>query len=164
MSRAPSGSPAIADALKAAGIAVDPAIVWQGAFQQGTGPATARSFLAQADRPTAVFAANDEAAVDFIRSIEQHGLSVPDDVSVAGFDDIEYLQYFTPGLTTMRQPRSELGRLAATDLLKRMQRDGGELPAARVELACELIERQSVRALTAAVPRRKAAGSRLAPA
>jgi LacI family repressor for deo operon, udp, cdd, tsx, nupC, and nupG len=145
------------EGLKKAGIAFDPAIVWQGAFLQGTGPATSRAFLAQTDRPTAVFAANDEAAVDFIRSVERAGLRVPEDVSVAGFDDIEYLQYFEPGLTTMRQPRSELGRLAAIDLLKRMQRDGGEIPPARVQLPCEMIERRSVRDVRAAAPRKVAA-------
>jgi LacI family transcriptional regulator, repressor for deo operon, udp, cdd, tsx, nupC, and nupG len=143
------------EALKAAGIPFDPGLVWQGAFLQGTGSSTSRAFLAQADRPTAVFAANDEAAVDFIRSVEREGLSVPDDVSVAGFDDIEYLQYFEPGLTTMRQPRSELGRLAATDLLKRMQRDGADIPPARVQLPCELIERGSVRDVS--VPARRKA-------
>jgi LacI family repressor for deo operon, udp, cdd, tsx, nupC, and nupG len=133
------------EALKAAGLPFDPALVWQGDFLPETGPAAAARFLELATRPTAVFAANDESAVNFIRTVQAKGVRVPEDVSVAGFDDIEYLQFFSPGLTTMRQPRAELGRLAALDLLKRMERDAPDLPPQRVTLACELIERESVR-------------------
>jgi DNA-binding LacI/PurR family transcriptional regulator len=69
---------------------------------------------------------------------------VPGDVSVAGFDDIGFLELFIPGLTTMRQPLAELGRLAATDLLKRMENAGHPLPPTRVRLECELVIRESV--------------------
>ncbi|MEO8668308.1 MAG: LacI family DNA-binding transcriptional regulator [Bauldia sp.] len=133
------------DALAAIGVEVEPTLIWPGDFMPEGGSAAARSFLALADRPTAVFAANDETAVNFIRSLAASGLSVPDDVSVVGFDDIEYLQFFSPGLTTMRQPRAELGRLAAEDLLQRMRRDTPAPPPVRVRLECELIERHSVR-------------------
>jgi len=132
------------DALRAAGLPFDAGLIWQGDFLGEAGPAAAR-FLGLAKRPTAIFAANDETAVNFIRTVQAKGLRVPEDVSVAGFDDIEYLQFFSPGLTTMRQPRAELGRLAALDLLKRMERDAPDLPPQRVALACELIERESVR-------------------
>jgi LacI family repressor for deo operon, udp, cdd, tsx, nupC, and nupG len=141
------------DALKAAGIAFDQKLVWQGDFMPEAGLAAAEAFLALAVRPTAVFAANDETAVTFIRAIAPSGLAVPDDVSVVGFDDIEYLQYFVPGLTTMRQPRAELGRLGAEDLLKRMRRDSPAPPALRVRLECELIERDSVRDISRDKPR-----------
>jgi LacI family repressor for deo operon, udp, cdd, tsx, nupC, and nupG len=138
------------DALKAAGIPFDATLVWQGDFMPEKGLAAAASFLAlsPSERPTAVFTANDETAVNFIRAINRAGISVPEDVSVAGFDDIEYLQFFSPGLTTMRQPRAELGRLAAADLLKRMERDAPTLPPTRVQLGCKLIERDSVRDIT----------------
>jgi LacI family repressor for deo operon, udp, cdd, tsx, nupC, and nupG len=140
------------DALSAIGVGVDPGLIWQGDFIGEAGLSAAHSYLALADRPTAVFAANDESAVSFIRALAAAGVRVPDDVSVVGFDDIEYLQYFSPGLTTMRQPRAELGRLAAEDLLKRMQRDATDLPPVRVRLDCEFVERQSVRTIDGARP------------
>ena len=86
-------------------------------------PRAAALFLALSDRPTAVFAATDETAIGFIRDLAAAGMSVPRDVSVAGFDDIENLALFTPAITTMRQPRTELGRLAAQGLLRRMAGD-----------------------------------------
>jgi LacI family repressor for deo operon, udp, cdd, tsx, nupC, and nupG len=143
------------DALKAVGVEADERLIWPGDFMPETGSAAALSFLALAERPTAVFAANDETAVNFIRTVEKDGVRVPDDVSVVGFDDIEYLPFFSPGLTTMRQPRAELGRLAAIDLLQRMQRDAPQLPPVRVKLDCQLIERDSVRDISGTLPRTK---------
>jgi DNA-binding LacI/PurR family transcriptional regulator len=143
------------DALKAVGVNADERLIWPGDFMPETGSAAAMSFLALDERPTAVFAANDETAVNFIRTVERSGLRVPEDVSVVGFDDIEYLPLFSPGLTTMRQPRAELGRLAAVDLLQRMQRDAPHSPPVRVKLECKLIERESVRDISGAQARTK---------
>jgi len=131
-------------ALTEAGIAVDDSIVWQGAFTFDAGVRVARAFLDHAERPTALFAANDEMALGFIKTVKDAGLSVPQDVSVAGFDDIEYARYFDPALTTMRQPRAELGRLAAQNLIARMGGQGKTLPQ-RTRLPCTLIVRDSVR-------------------
>ncbi len=106
------------DALDAAGIAYDPCLVWQGNYRSESGGAAAvQNFLPMAERPTAVFAANDESAIGFIKAVRDAGLSVPEDVSVAGFDDIGYAALFDPGLTTMHQPRAELGRVAAEILV-----------------------------------------------
>ena len=69
-------------------------------------------------------------AMGFITEVKAAGFSVPGDVSVAGFDDIEFSVIFDPPLTTMRQPRQEIGRLAALELLRRMNGgDRGETPA-----------------------------------
>jgi LacI family repressor for deo operon, udp, cdd, tsx, nupC, and nupG len=136
------------DALKAVGVEADPELVWPGDFMPEAGSAAAQSFLALGQRPTAVFAANDETAVNFIRAVEKAGLRVPEDVSVVGFDDIEYLPFFSPGLTTMRQPRAEMGRLAAVDLLQRMQRNAPQIAPVQVKLDCQLIERDSVRTIS----------------
>ena len=97
-----------------------------------------------ADRPTAVFAANDESAIGFIKAVRDAGLSVPGDVSVAGFDDIGYAALFDPGLTTMRQPRAELGRVAAEILVRRMTCAGGPPPPRITRLPCTLVVRESV--------------------
>ncbi len=132
------------DALKAAGIAFDPKLVWRGDYQADSGAEAARrNFLPMADRPTAVFAANDETAIGFIKAVRDVGLSVPEDVSVAGFDDIGYAALFDPGLTTMHQPRAELGRVAAEILVQRMT-GTGEPPPRITRLPCTLVVRESV--------------------
>lgn len=137
------------DAHAAAGIPVDESLIWSGAgnFDFASGERAAADFFAAADRPTAVFAAADEIALGFMRALKDRGVSVPADVSVAGFDDTEYAEHYDPALTTMRQPRTEMGRLAALDLLRRMTAKGGVLPPAHVRLPCELVIRESVRRL-----------------
>ena len=82
--------------------------------------------------------------------MREAGIRTPEDVSVVGFDDIDYASVIEPPLTTMRQPRAELGRLAAEDLLARMRPDSPDIPPARGRLRCELIERKSVRRIGAA--------------
>jgi LacI family repressor for deo operon, udp, cdd, tsx, nupC, and nupG len=135
-------------ALKEAGIAIDEEIVWQGAFTFAAGGDIARRFLALQDRPTAVFMANDEMAMGFIKTVKDAGLVVPRDVSVAGFDDIEYARYFDPALTTVNQPRNALGRLAAESLIARMTGAAADVPM-RTVLPCQLVVRESTTAYKA---------------
>jgi LacI family repressor for deo operon, udp, cdd, tsx, nupC, and nupG len=132
------------DALEGAGIAFDPNMIWPGNYRAASGgEAAVQHFLPMTDRPTAVFAANDESAIGFIKAVRDAGLSVPKDVSVAGYDDIGYAALFDPGLTTMHQPRAELGRVAAEILVRRMSGEGS--PASRItHLPCTLVERESV--------------------
>jgi len=135
------------DALAAAGIAVDESLVWRGAgnFDFVSGDRAAARYFGLDERPTAVFAAADEIALGFIRSLKTGGVSVPRDVSVGGFDDTEYAIHYDPALTTMRQPRTEMGRLAAEDLLRRMSDKAGPTPPTHVRLPCELVIRESIR-------------------
>ncbi|SHE64728.1 transcriptional regulator, LacI family [Kaistia soli DSM 19436] len=137
------------DAHAGAGLALDESLVWRGAgnFDFVSGDRAVSDYLAAGARPTAVFAAADEIALGFMRGLKNHGVSVPGDVSVAGFDDTEYAEHYDPALTTMRQPRTELGRLAAHDLLRRMMAKGETLPRTHLRLPCELIIRESVRRL-----------------
>ena len=95
---------------------------------------------------TAVFAANDATAIGIVRAIQEAGLSVPQDISVIGFDDSAFAAFLQPPLTTMRVEREELGRLAVRRLLERKQEPG--LTPIRVELRSRLIERQSVAILS----------------
>ncbi len=73
---------------------------------------------------TALFAFNDMSAMGAIRALRDAKLLVPDDVSVVGFDDIQSAAYQNPGLTTVRQPLREMGRIAAETLLRRIQQPG----------------------------------------
>jgi DNA-binding LacI/PurR family transcriptional regulator len=68
--------------------------------------------IAAGDGPTAVFAANDQLALGLLRALWERGVRVPQDVSVAGFDDIAGAAYFVPSLTTVSQPFAALGRTA----------------------------------------------------
>jgi LacI family transcriptional regulator, repressor for deo operon, udp, cdd, tsx, nupC, and nupG len=143
------------DALAEAGLPLDESIVWPGAFRFDAGETVARRFLEHPDPPTAMFMANDEIAIAFIKTVKDAGLAVPDDVSVVGFDDIEFARYCDPALTTMHQPRADLGRLAAENIVARMNgRDPGPL---RTRLTCTLIVRDSARAPKATGSRRKPA-------
>jgi LacI family transcriptional regulator len=99
------------------------------------------------DRPTALIGFNDKAAVGALQAAAERGLRVPDDLSVAGFDDIDLSRATSPMLTTVRQPLAEMGRMAVTQLVRLLERH--ELEALHVELATELV----VRGSTGTVPR-----------
>jgi len=106
-----------------------------------------RHLLAAGEAFTALFAFNDVGAMGAIRALGEAGLRVPQDVSVLGFDDIESETYQGPGLSTIRQPLEQMGKLAAEAVLKRITRPPSEWSgrAARVVVKPELV----VRATTA---------------
>ncbi|MFC5524726.1 LacI family DNA-binding transcriptional regulator [Rhodanobacter ginsengisoli] len=106
------------EAMAAAGLTVDPALVVQGAFTFSSGVAAARQLFALAERPTAVFAANDDMATGVMWAANERGLKVPQDLSVCGFDDIPLASQLWPALTTIRQPSREMGKVAALQLLE----------------------------------------------
>src|SRR4051812_42622680 len=90
---------------------------------------------------TAVFAANDQMALGFLRALHEAGRVVPDEVSVVGFDDIPESPFFTPPLTTVRQDFTEVGRVAVRLLVERLS--GDPSPPARAVIPAELIVRDS---------------------
>ncbi|HYL97482.1 MAG TPA: LacI family DNA-binding transcriptional regulator, partial [Blastocatellia bacterium] len=103
----------------------------------------AKKLLSGGRRFTALFAFNDVSAIGAIRALREAGLHVPDDISVVGFDDIYNASFFSPALTTIKQPLREMGRLAAETILKRL---GGESPGTFVKeivVEPELVIRQS---------------------
>jgi len=83
-----------------------------------SGIAATNQLLALPDRPTAVFASNDEMAIGTVRAARDQRLSVPGDLSVMGFDDIRFAAFMDPPLTTVSQPGGEIGRTAMEILLK----------------------------------------------
>jgi DNA-binding LacI/PurR family transcriptional regulator len=91
---------------------------------------------------TAILAAGDSLAAGAIVGVQQAGYAVPGDVSVMGIDDLPQAAFLTPPLTSMHVPKREIG-MVALDLL-RDALSGPPMPARRVELACHLVERQSV--------------------
>ena len=95
--------------------------------------------LASPGRPTAVICYNDQTAIGVIQALYQRGFTVPVDISVVGFDDLEIAAYYLPRLTTIRQPNVELGRKAARILFDQIR--GVSIQAET--LAPELIVRES---------------------
>jgi LacI family repressor for deo operon, udp, cdd, tsx, nupC, and nupG len=124
-------------ALTAAGL--PPGALIPGDYSLNSGRAAFERFRAMPDPPTAIFFANDESAMGFIASAHLAGVRVPQDVSVVGFDDIHFAQACTPALTTIRQPRAEMGASAMRLLLSII---AGEAPGS-VCLPFELIQRAS---------------------
>lgn len=96
--------------------------------------------LALSHPPTAVCCYNDMTALGAMRSIHMHGLSVPDEISVAGFDDLFVASYTQPPLTTVRQPMRRMGQLAMEHLIKLMS---GEESVVRIKVKPELVVRES---------------------
>jgi LacI family repressor for deo operon, udp, cdd, tsx, nupC, and nupG len=114
----------------------------------GCGRAAMARALEDAMRPTAVFASNDESAIGAIIEAKSRGLKVPDDVSVVGFDDIEFAQIYDPSLTTIYQPRRDMGR-KAMEILGQLLAEPRK-PQADVLLDYKLV----VRASSAPPPKR----------
>ncbi len=128
------------EALKAAGIKQSPDLIEQGFYTYESGLAAAHKLLDRADRPTAIFAQNDDMAAAAIMAARDLGLSVPDDVSIAGFDDSAIAQIVWPRITTVHQPVYDMARSATDALIAKLENK----PYADLEThACELIVRQS---------------------
>jgi len=106
-------------ALKKAGIAYDEELVAEGEYLIWSGVNAANKLCKLKDRPTAIACMNDEMAIGAIQALKSNGLQVPADVSVTGFDDINYARYCDPPLTTIAQPSEDMGSIAV-DLLLRL--------------------------------------------
>ncbi len=102
-----------------------------------------RALLGKTRDFTAIFCFNDIAAIGAIRALSEAGLSVPGDVSVVGFDDIQSAAFCTPSLTTVRQPLNEMGKLGARILLERIAHSENTALTAEVVVQPELVVRES---------------------
>jgi len=106
-------------ALDRAGISFDPERVLTGEFDFASGASAAESLLSLPRRPTAIFASNDDMAAGVLAVAHRMNLHIPDDLSVAGFDDTALAQLVWPPLTTIRQPTRDLAFAAANLLFER---------------------------------------------
>ncbi|MGC4803896.1 LacI family DNA-binding transcriptional regulator [Micromonospora sp. DT233] len=118
-----------AAALADAGIAYDEALVAPApAWHRADGAAAMRHLLATGVRPDAVFCFNDTLALGALRALHEAGLRVPDDVAVAGFDDIEDGRFSIPTLTTISPDKERIARLAVELLANRIDGDPNSPP------------------------------------
>lgn len=131
------------EAMAQAGLEVRPQWVIPGDYSMEAGLAAGDAIAALSERPTAMFVANDEMAIGFISRLREHGIACPEDISVIGFDDIAISARYVPPLTTMRQPRDQVGRLAIEAVIDIIE-GKGDLPLPlHVVLTSELVVRQS---------------------
>ncbi|MBE7549807.1 MAG: LacI family DNA-binding transcriptional regulator [Anaerolineales bacterium] len=131
------------DALKAAGIAPDPRLVFTSNIEDHAKRGEASLEPLWAAGATAVFCYNDMTAIGLLSACYKRGLSVPDNLSVIGFDDIDTAAYIIPPLTTIHQPRLELGRRAMQMILDLL---AGQTPENQL-ISAELVVRQTTAGL-----------------
>jgi LacI family transcriptional regulator len=120
-------------------------LVVQGMFTYRSGLDAAEHLLGLAERPTAIFASNDDMAAATVAVAHRLGLDVPGDLTVTGFDDTALATTIWPELTTVRQPIAEMARESVQSLVRRVRalRDGEEAAPERVRMDFELVRRQS---------------------
>lgn len=131
------------DALSAAGIPFDEDLVVQGAFSMQSGADAMEKLLALDVPPTGVFAGNDEMAFGAVRTARAHGLSVPEDLSMVGFDDQTTAAFYNPPLTTIHTPCREIGRRATQELIEQI---AGREGTPEIVMPTKLVVRDSTAA------------------
>jgi len=134
------------ESLAEHGIPFDATLVRDGNYRAPQTDDAARELLSRADRPTAIFAANDLSAIRVLDIAAELGIRVPEELSVIGFDNIPEAAASTPQLTTVAQPLKEMGAQALEMLLELLR---GDDTVHHVHLPAELI----VRASTGPAPR-----------
>ncbi len=130
------------EALNAAGIQLDPALIIPGNGQADGGERALEALLMLDPLPTGVFCYNDMTAIGLIHAAHRAGLAVPGDLAVVGFDDIPFASYFYPPLTTIAQPKIEMGQLAMKMALSLIA-IGGENGGSNIVVQGRLIVRAS---------------------
>jgi LacI family transcriptional regulator len=129
-------------ALNEAGRDIDEELVIRTDYTREAGREAARVLLNRDERPDAIACANDLIAIGVLDAARELGLSVPDQLAVSGYDDIDAASLVTPALTTVVNPAREVGRACGEALLRRLQVDGSE-PARELVIANALIRRES---------------------
>jgi len=114
------------DGLAAAGLPLDEDLIEMGDYTTETAVICARKLLSMADRPTAIFAANDTSAMGVYQAAREFGLQIPEDLSVIGFDNLHEAAYLDPPLTTIDQFIEKMGAMATEMLVKLV--NGESLP------------------------------------
>lgn len=149
----PTDSPIVRDrmagfesVMSESGIAIDSNLIAHGDFSLASGANAAKIFMAADKIPTAVFSFNDEMAIGAIHQFRLAGLRIPEDISIAGFDNIEFASFTNPPLTTIDQPAEELGRQSMNELYQLMK--GERLEVNRIMLSFNLIVRESTRRIS----------------
>jgi LacI family transcriptional regulator len=131
------------DSLTAAGISIDESLIRVADFDAASGYVQMKNLLAESPHFSAVFVASDNVALGALAAIHAAGLSVPEDISLVGFDDIPEAAYYNPKLTTVHTPAKEIAEESCQLLMQLMR---GETPQSySIALPTQLIIRESTR-------------------
>lgn len=120
---------------------LDASLVFEDAFSTASGYQMAQELLENEDLPTAIFAASDAIAFGAMRAIQEKGLSIPDDISIIGFNDMEMSSYTTPALTTIFAPAYDMGQHGA-NLIYAATNLNINTPL-KAKIPCQLVKRES---------------------
>ena len=126
--------------MRSHGLDINPDWLVSAGFHPMGGLEAGRKLLAQKDRPTAVYCANDEVAIGFYRAAKEFKVEIPTDISVIGFDDSPMTTLVEPNLTTIKQPIDLMSRQAAESLIAQIE---GQKPAESCRFTTSLIIRNS---------------------
>lgn len=129
------------EALEESGIKYDEQYIAHGEYTIWSGVKAADQLCELDELPTAIMCMNDEMAIGALQSFKSHGLRIPQDISVTGFDNIDYSSYCDPPLTTIAQPADEMGRIAVESLIRLIE--GEELTHEEHVLDYDFITRES---------------------
>ncbi|MTV40972.1 LacI family DNA-binding transcriptional regulator [Duganella radicis] len=139
-------------AMADAGLHIDKQWIEQGTYSEQSGQEAAQRLLALAERPTAIFCANDEMAIGCMNAARALNLQVPDDLSLIGFDDVTAASIVRPQLTTMRHPLPLMAQAAVQELMRRILGQPGTRQ--RVEFPAEMVVRESTAPIAGITKRR----------
>jgi len=130
-------------AFRRYGKEIDPRYIRFGDFRQQTGYNLISEMIRTGEYPDAIFAENDVLAIGILHGIKDSGLRVPEDIALIGFDDIAFSAYQEIQLSTINQPKEEMGRTAAEILIEQIEENTGDIPPRKVILEPELVTRNS---------------------
>ncbi len=128
-------------ALSQHSIAVEESLIQEGGYLLKDGYLATQKLLSFDNLPTAIYGGNDNVAIGALKAVLDAGLRVPEDIAIVGFDDVDMASYMTPGLTTIHQPRYEIGKRAMGLLLKKIEKE--EVDFGHIILEDQLIIRES---------------------
>ena len=130
-------------AMEERGRALDPTLVRQGYFEFESGKTCAAELLSLPERPTAIFASNDDMAAGVVFVAREFGIDVPEQLSVVGFDDSMVAERTWPPLTTVRQPVTTMADALTRNLIRRLRGQSVEADETDAHYECELVVRDS---------------------
>jgi len=131
-------------ALRDSGIGIDPALIWRGDYDVESGFAGYKALLEKNPDITAIFATSHYLTMGALMAINETGKKIPDDISVLGFDAMDWLQIVEPPLTIIEQPVREIGRLAGEILIRRLLNEEN-IPKQSITLSAKVNIGQSIR-------------------
>lgn len=133
-------------ALKVRGIALDPELIGAEGFHPSDAANATRKLMELADRPTAILALDSLLTLGVLKSLSEHGLKCPKDVSLISFDDAEWSAFVLPPISVVAQPDFDLGAQACALLISRIQ--GDSKPPVSITLPTQFINRKSIAAVS----------------